>query len=81
MRFLMIYSFCLILLSACDSQSGKSRQKSAKLVETYQVKTIPLELIQTVYSTLQASSRISISNQEPGRLIKLPFMPLFSLSR
>lgn len=75
MRFLMIYSLCLLFLSACGDNAGKSRKPSVKLVESYQVKAIPLQLEQTVSSTLQANSRISISNQEPGQLINLPYFP------
>lgn len=75
MRFLIIYSFCLLLLSGCGDEASKSRKNAAKLVESYQVTAIPLRLEQTVSSILQANSRISISNQEPGQLINLPYFP------
>ena len=73
MRFLTIITCCLLLLSACDSDQDTRRQPGPKLVDVYQADLKPLTLAQTVSSLLQANSEISISNQEQGQLISLPY--------
>lgn len=73
MRFLTIITCCGLFLSACDSDQVSKRLTVPKLVEAYQVEMKPLALEQTVSSLLKANSEITISNQEQGQLVSLPY--------
>jgi len=72
----------LILLSlflfACNdepaTQSGH-RPKTTVRVELDSVRHAPLEAEQTLLGALQAQQHVRIFNQEPGRIISLPYYP------
>jgi len=61
-------------LVACDSQDEQPRANSKPVyVEVAEVVRAPIETRRIITGTLEAASTVKIFNEEPGRLISLPF--------
>jgi len=71
---LWLLLFISLVLSACDSQQGK-KPKSGKavFVEVAEVIRAPIVTRRIVTGTLEAATAVKIFNEEPGRLIALPY--------
>ncbi|HEB55460.1 MAG TPA: efflux RND transporter periplasmic adaptor subunit [Gammaproteobacteria bacterium] len=76
-RWLILLLASMVLFACNDkagSQSGQRPQVSAR-VETGKVRYAPMETEQNLLGVLQAERRVRIFNQEPGRIVALPFYP------
>lgn len=64
----------LPLLAACDSPEKESRSGPKPVyVEVAEVVRAPIQTRRIITGTLEAASMVKIFNEEPGRLIDLPF--------
>ncbi len=71
---LWLLLFVSLVLSACDSRD-KQKQKTGKavFVEVAEVIRAPIKTRRIVTGTLEAATDVKIFNEEPGRLITLPY--------